>query len=226
MITCKPRFRSLAKNIVLQASNYTIQQSTKIKILGVYFTSGMDNTPNVNNIIQKVSFRMHVLKGIIKFTNIKTSLILYNSLIISVFNYCLSNLININSRQVSKLHTLLMKCAHNVLGYPSYKLNTTTILGRLNWLSFPQMVIFDALKLVHKVSFEGIPLALTQYLHYNMERTELVRLVRRPSASHRFKSAQCKNSFIHRSIFIYNSLPFNFITLNKKKFAKELKDYI
>ena len=30
MITCKPRFRFLAKNIVLQASNYTIQQSTKI----------------------------------------------------------------------------------------------------------------------------------------------------------------------------------------------------
>ena len=226
LITCKPRYRTIIKDIKLTASTYIIDQSQKIKILGIFFNSGLDNTPNVTNIIKKVNYRMIVLNNIIKFTNIKTSLILYNSLVISVFNYCLSNIININVKQISNLNTLLMKCAHKILGFKSYRMNTINILKELNWLSMSQMITFSAIKLVHKITYESVPPALTQFFFYNMERSDVARLVRKPSPRYRYKSAKCKNSFIHRATYIYNQIPHELRTINIKKFAIEVKSYL
>ena len=153
LVVCKPGLRSTIRDIILQANAYTIQQSDKVKILGVYFTSGLDQTPNMQNIIQKVNYRIYVLNNIIRFTNIKTRLILYNSLIISIFTYCLENLSDMRSNQLNILNVLLNKCSHKILGITSYRLNTTTILNKLNWLSLHQMIIFNSLKLIHRISF-------------------------------------------------------------------------
>ena len=71
--------RQDTKDIIIHAGKYIIKQSDKLKILGVYITSGLDQTPNVNNIISKVNNRINILNKITKYTNIKTSLILYNS---------------------------------------------------------------------------------------------------------------------------------------------------
>ena len=114
IITCKPAYRHITKDITIQAGQYVIQQSDKLKILGVYITSGLHQTPNVNNIISKVNHRMNILNKVTKFTNTKTSLILYNSLVISVFSYCANNMINANSKQLTKLNVLLNKCTYRI----------------------------------------------------------------------------------------------------------------
>ena len=85
IITCKPMHRQATQDIIIQAGKYIIKQSDKLKILGIYITNSLDQTPNVNNVISKVSHRINILNKITKYTNIKTSLILYNSLVISVF---------------------------------------------------------------------------------------------------------------------------------------------
>ena len=89
MIICKPGLRENIKNMTIQCEQYIITQSVKIKILGIYITNALDNTANVNQIIQKVNFRINVLSKMIKFANTKTKKILYESIIISVFTYCL-----------------------------------------------------------------------------------------------------------------------------------------
>ena len=66
LIICKPIYRNNVKNVVLLANQYIIQQSTKIKILGIFITSGLSNIATLNNIISKVNFRSSVLKGIFK----------------------------------------------------------------------------------------------------------------------------------------------------------------
>ena len=45
--------RQATKDIIIQAGKYIIKQSDKLKILGIYITSGLDQTPNVNDIISK-----------------------------------------------------------------------------------------------------------------------------------------------------------------------------
>ena len=56
LVTCKARYRKSADKITLQASNYVIEQVTKIKVLGIFITNTLDNQANINNIVQKVNY--------------------------------------------------------------------------------------------------------------------------------------------------------------------------
>ena len=76
IITWKPMHRQVTKDVMIHAGKYIIKQSDKLKILGIYITSRLNQTPNVNNIISKVNQRINLLNKITKYTNIKTSLIL------------------------------------------------------------------------------------------------------------------------------------------------------
>ena len=91
-----------ANDIVVKAGNNIIEQSTYVNILGIYFTNSLDNTKNDNKIISKVNYCINILRKIIRYTNIKTSNILYKSLIVSIFTYCLPNLINMNAIHLKK----------------------------------------------------------------------------------------------------------------------------
>ena len=140
-MTTRPQNRHLTKDLKLTAGDFVIEQSDKIKILGIYFTSGLDNQPNINKIIQRVNYRINILQKITKYTNVKTSLLLYNSLVVSVFNYCIGCFFNNSVLQNAKLNTLLNKCTHKILGISSYSKTASTNLKQLNWVSFQQMII-------------------------------------------------------------------------------------
>ena len=59
-----------------------------------------------------------------------------------------------------------------------------------------------------------------------MERSDIDRMVRKPSVRHKSISAKTANNFIHRGVFLYNLLPDKIRYLPKKKFAKESKIFI
>ena len=84
LITCKPKYRNCTTQITLQASQYTITQSSKVKVLGIYITSGLTNTATINNVISKVNFRLSVLREVFKYTKYRTKLMLTNAIIMSV----------------------------------------------------------------------------------------------------------------------------------------------
>ena len=73
LVTTRPCNTHISKDMKLTAGDYTIEQSDRIKILGLYFTNGLDNGPNVSKVIQKVNFRINILSKIIKLTNTETS---------------------------------------------------------------------------------------------------------------------------------------------------------
>ena len=166
------------------------------------------------------------MNKITRYTNTKTSLILYNSLVISVFSYCANNMINTNCKQLNKLNVLLNKCTHKILGITSYKLNTTTILNKLNWLSYHQIIIHESVKLIHRISYESQPPALSQLLYHSMARSDINRQVRKPSIKYKSLSAKTSNNFLHRAVHIYNTLPDNIRFLPKKLFSKQSKAHI
>ena len=51
MITCKARYRNDTCNLFLQAKEYIIKQSDKVKVLGIFFTSGLTHMATINNVI-------------------------------------------------------------------------------------------------------------------------------------------------------------------------------
>ena len=161
LVTTKLHNRQLSNDLKLTAGDYIIQKSDKIKILGLYFTNGLDNTPNINKLIQKINYHIGVLNKITKYTNLNTSLVLYNSLTMSVLNYCIETIINNTAKQKSNLNTLLNKCVHRILGFSSYKCLSSNNLAKLNWVSYQQLLIMGSGKLIHRIIYDHRPRALT-----------------------------------------------------------------
>ena len=57
----KPGHRNSTVQIKLQANGYIIKQSSKIKVIGIYITSGLTNNATINNIIVKVKHHINIL---------------------------------------------------------------------------------------------------------------------------------------------------------------------
>ena len=72
LITCKGRYRKIAESIKLCTINYNILPSTKIKVLGVIITNSLDNQAQINHIIQKVNYRISLLRGVFKYASFRT----------------------------------------------------------------------------------------------------------------------------------------------------------
>ena len=145
MISCRPSLRSNVSNITLRASKYIIEQSTKIKVLGVYITAGLSNIATINNMISKINYRRQVLSEIFKYCNIRTKILLTNSLIISIFRYASPLLINSNNNEINKLQVLLRKCSRPILGFSSYKMSTNKIMSQLKWLTIPHIIMKESI---------------------------------------------------------------------------------
>ena len=132
-----------------------------------------------------------------------------------------------HAKQLTKLNVPpLNKCTHRILSISSYRLNTTTILNKLNWLSYHQIVMHESVKLIYRISHESQPPALSQLLYHSLVRSDIDRQVRKPSVKYKSLSAKTSNNFMHRAVHIYNSLPDFIRILPKKSFSKESKAHI
>merc|ERR1712240_893922 len=121
---------------------------------------------------------------------------------------------------------LLNECSHKILGITSYKLNTTIILNKLNWLSYYKLIIHESVKLIHRISYESQPPSLSQLSFHSPVRSDIDRQVRKPSVTYKSLSAKTSNTFLHRAVHIYNTLPDTIGYLPKKTFLKKSKEFI
>ena len=64
MIMCKPFSRNQTSKISLYTTQFVIEQSKKIKVQGVYLTSGLCNEATINNMVSKINFGLFM-----KYTN-------------------------------------------------------------------------------------------------------------------------------------------------------------
>ena len=136
----------------------------------------------------------------------------------STYHGFLQNLINMNNLQLNRLSVLYNKCAHRILGFRSYRMNMSTIFNKLQWTSFPQLIICESLKLVNKINFENKPEVIYNLYHHSLQRSDHERQIRKPSIKYKSLSARTLNSFLHRSVAIYNYIPDKLRLLNKKQF--------
>merc|ERR1711873_185076 len=88
MVVCRPNRREEIRNFVLRAGDYIIEQKEKIKVLGVFFTSGLSNHANISNIISKVNYRMYTMREAFSFSNKQSKIIFLKSMILSIIRYC------------------------------------------------------------------------------------------------------------------------------------------
>ena len=144
----------------------------------------------------------------------------------SVFSYCIECIIDMDYKQQNRLNVLINKCAHRILGIKSYRMTTLHNLKSLNWLTIQQMAIYQSLKVIHRIVTERQPSALVQYLHSPTQRENTIRINKYVSLQHKYITKKCKNSFFHRTLYIYNDIAEHMKILTPKKFKNSLKNYI
>ena len=223
MIVCKPIHRENVKNIVINTEVKVIKQVQKIKALGMFFTSGLSNYANVQNIISKVNFRLTMLRGVFKFAEKKTRIILVKSLIVSIFRYCAPLLIDSNAIMINKLQTLLMKCAHAVLGFKSYKMTTIEIMREMKIITVHHLIIKESIQLVHKIIFNGGPNIIHRLFTFSRCNNNNIRGVRKPMMTKLHRSQKVCNSLFYRAIYLYNLCDNDLKFYNPKKLSRYLQ---
>merc|ERR1712175_8816 len=224
MVVCRQNKRDEVKNFVLKAGEYIIQQRDKIKVLGVYFTSGLTNHVNISNIISKVNYRMYVMKEAFNFSNKKSKIIFFKSMVLSVIRYCSPLLIDSEAKLIDKLQTLLMKCTRPILCFHSYEMSTLQIMSELRIQTVHLMIVRESIQFIHKVLSKKAPGVIYElFIKSNLEN---VRGVRKYRVKNNHKSSKVTNSLYYRAIYLFNCLETEVRNYKVKKLSKYLQDNI
>merc|ERR1711954_166735 len=224
MVVCRPNRRDEVKNFTLKAGEYIIEQKDKIKVLGIYFTSGLTNHVNISNIISKVNFRMYSMREAFNFSNKKSKIIFFKSMVLSVIRYCSPISIDSDAKLIDKLQTLLMKCTRPILGFHSYKMSTLQIMSELRIQTVHLMIVRESIQFIHKVLSKKAPGVIYElFIQSNLEN---VRGVRKYRVKNNHKSSKVTNSLYYRAIYFLNCLDNEVRNYNTKKLSKYLQDNI
>merc|ERR1712115_334573 len=224
VVVYRPNKREEVKNFVLKAGDYIIEQKEKIKVLGIYFTSGLSNHANILNIISKVNYRMYTIREAFKFSNKKSKIIFVKSMVISIIRYCSPILIDSDVKMIDKLQTLLMKCTRPILGFASYKLSTLQIMAELRIQTVHQMIIRETIQFIHKVLIRKAPGVIFNL--FTQSNLPNVRGVRKFRVKNVHKSNRVTNSLFYRAVYLYNCLDNDVRNYKPKQMSKYLQDNI
>merc|ERR1712115_342707 len=206
MVVCRPNRREETKNFVMRAGEYIIEQKDKIKVLGVYFTSGLSNHVNISNIISKVNFRLNTMREAFKFSNKNTKIIFLNSMVISIFRYCSPILIDSEVKMIDKLQTLIMKCTRPILGIKSFKMSTLQIMTELKILTVHQLVMRESIQFIHKVLINKSPSVIFNLFTQSNCKNDNIRGVRKFIVKKSHMSNKVTNSLFYRALYLFNCL--------------------
>merc|ERR1712112_521259 len=203
---------------------YIIGQKDKIKVLGVFFTSGLTNHVNISNIISKVNFRMFSMREAFKFSSKKSKTIFFKSMVLSVIRYCCPILVDSDAKTIDKLQTLLMKCTRPILGFQSYKMSTLQIMSELRIQTVHLMIVRESIQFIHKVLSKKAPGVI--YELFTQSNLENVRGIRKYRVKNYHKSSKVTNSLFYRAIYFFNCLENEVRNYKVKKLSKYLQDNI
>jgi len=144
----------------------------------------------------------------------------------SIIRYGAGRLTNCLDIHVTKINSIILKITRHILGIESYKMSTTKILQTLDWLSFPQIIAQESIKIIHKLNIMNKPKALKKYFYFNQERVDVNRNLRKPNLSYKPKAQKLNKSQMYRGVYYYSKLPFDIRILKPKLFNKKLKTHI
>ena len=119
-----------------------------------------------------------------------------------------------------------MKITRPILGFKSYKWNLSTIMKKMGWYTYYQILMIESVTFLHKSLFENIPISITNLLCYSLNRTQNLRKVRKVLVKSGTKSNKNSQTLIYRAVFLYNLLPPEIKGLVPKKFKKQASDFI
>merc|ERR1711895_129767 len=124
------------------------------------------------------------------------------------------------------MNTLMLRISQYILGIRSYGLSMSNIFKQLGWLSYPQMIIVDSIKMIYRIDIIGKPRAMSKYFTFTNAQCDNVRLVRTPSIKFKPNLVRTTKLQLYRGIQYYSSLPLEIRISDNKTLKNKLKQYI
>merc|ERR1712243_442996 len=102
----------------------------------------------------------------------------------------------------------------------------SNIFKQLRWLSYPQMIMLDSIKMIYRINIIGKPRVMSKFFNFTNAQCDSVRLVRTPSIKFKPKLERTTNLQLYKGIQYYSSLPLDIRISDNKTLKNKLKRYI
>ena len=135
-------------------------------------------------------------------------------------------LLNCDAKLLMKLHKLIVAAARYVIGNACYRMSTMSIMGKCNWLSLYQRIVYSSLSLFYKIIENQRPMSLYQYYIVNNTRSRTVKRSKVIYTARCPKSKEVNELFIYKTCELYSYLPMEIQNLSIKKFNTTIKTHI
>ena len=160
-------------------------------------------------------------------TNYSLRLKLVNALVLSKLDYCLIASMGVSKELDLKLQRIINRCVRYVVGLP-WDSRITEARRNLNWLSLSDRRHFYALSLLYQISNTGEP----SYLSSLFIEPQSSRILRHNQRTKLFtipfvKTDQFKNSFVIKTIRLWNALPEEIVNSSTIQiFKNKIRQYL
>ena len=174
----------------------SIECTTVVRNLGVYFDSSMSMTSHINKVSQAAHFHLRNIGKIRHLIDDNTCKLLVNSLITSRLDYCNSLLHGVNKTTIARLQKIQNKAARIVTRCNKYE-HITPVLKSLHWLPIEQRIVYKILLLTYKSLHDEVPAHLSELLPIHVSCRQL-----RSSQSVTLKQVKSKSKFSERAFSV------------------------
>jgi len=236
-----PKQLSKLNNISLSMpSNVCIKPVTSARNLGVIFDSELSFSKHISSISKSCFSHIRDLRRIRSSINKSTAITIATSLIHSKLDYCNSLFLNLPSRDLNKLQTILNSAARAITRTPKYH-HITPFLKSLHWLKITERIHYKILSLTYQTLQFNKP----SYLHSLLSIQNTINTRSSDTISLKFPSATSHLKITNRSFTfsapsLWNCLPSHFrlpsftssytgthcLSLSPSVFHKRLKTYL
>ena len=155
-------------------NNISLTISQKVKNLGVVMDSGMTFKFHIDELQRKVNGTLIYLNRVWERFEPECRIMVVQSLVLSILNYCLSVWGSTTKTQMSRVKRLQNFAARVAIGGVRKQEHVTPLFDRLGWLRMDAKFIFDICLLVFKINNRTLPEWLFLLPTVNRMRTDTI----------------------------------------------------
>ena len=147
----------------LKIGECTVQSSSYVKNLGVYFEENLTMARQVNNIVKSVCYQIHRMGKIRRSLTETACKRLVHGNITSRLDYCNSVLIELPSKLTDRIQ-YAQNCAARLVCRTRRREHITPVLEKLHWLPVKFRLMFKVLTLVYRCLHSSAPSYLSELI--------------------------------------------------------------
>ena len=147
----------IPENISIKFNDITLVPSQKVKNLGVIMDSNMTFSAHIDELHKKVIGTLLYLNRVCDRFQPDCRIMVVQSLVLSVLNYCLRIWGSTNKTQLERVQKLQNFAAKIAVGGARKHDHVTPILQKLEWLQMEMKYFYDVCLLVFKINNNLLP---------------------------------------------------------------------